>query len=95
MRYRGRLRQELSRCMVGGQIDCLMLQEHHLSESRIRRCGSLLARHSEVFWSASFGPSGVQGGVCISIADSWREPSWSEVLSCRAVLSGLPCSGGK
>ena len=58
--------------MVGGQIDCLMLQEHHLSESRIRRCGSLLARHSEVFWSASFGPSGVQGGVCISIADSWR-----------------------
>ena len=58
--------------MVGGQIDCLMLQEHHLSESRIRRCGSLLARHSDVFWSASFGPSGIQGGVCISIADSWR-----------------------
>ena len=72
MRYKGRLRQELSRCMIGGQIDCLMLQEHHLSEGRIRRCGSLLARHSNVFWFAFFGPFGVQGGVCMLIADSRR-----------------------
>ena len=32
----------------------------------------LMNRHSEVFWSASFGPSGLQGGVCMSIADTWQ-----------------------
>ena len=72
MQYRGRLRQELARCLIGGLIDFLMLQEHHLTESRIRHCGSLLQRHAEVFWSPAFGPSGIQGGVCISIADTWR-----------------------
>ena len=72
MRYRGRLQQKLARCVVGGPIDFLMLQEHHLSERRIRQCGPILQRHSDVFWSASYGPSGTQGGVCISIGDSWR-----------------------
>ena len=71
LRYRGgRLRQELMRCLLGGSVDFLMLQEHHLTESRTRRCGQLLQRHTEVFWSGAFGPSGIQGGVCISIADS-------------------------
>ena len=60
------------RCLLGGSVDFLMLQEHHLTESRTRRCGQLLQRHTEVFWSGAFGPSGIQGGVCISIADSWR-----------------------
>lgn len=72
MRYRGRLRQELQRCIIGGGIDMLMLQEHHLCESRIRRCGHLLGTRYETFWSAGFGPMGAQGGVCITIADSWR-----------------------
>ena len=61
------------RCLTCGTVDILMLQEHHLTESRTRRCGQLLHRHSEVFWSASFGPSGIQGGVCMSIADTWRD----------------------
>ena len=34
LRCRGRLRQELQSCLVGGTIDILMLQEHHLSEAR-------------------------------------------------------------
>ena len=72
-RYRGRLRQELMRCLIGGPVDFLMLQEHHLTESRTRRCGQLMPRHSEVFWSGSFGPSGTQGGICMSIADTWRD----------------------
>ena len=71
MRYRGRLRQELARCLVGGPLDVVMLQEHHLSESRTRRCGKLLKGHGEAFWSAAFGPSGIQGGVCISIVEPW------------------------
>ena len=58
--------------MIGGPIDFLLLQEHHLTESRIRQCGPLLQRHAEVFWSPVFGPHGIQGGVCILIADSWR-----------------------
>ena len=58
--------------MIGGPIDFLMLHEHHLSESRIRQCGPILQRNSYVCWSALYGPSGSQGGVCISIRDSWR-----------------------
>ena len=72
MRYHGRLRQELARCVIGRPIDFLMLQEHHLSERRIRQCGPILQQHSDVFWSALYGPSGTQGGVCISIGDAWR-----------------------
>ena len=59
-------------CLTGGPVDVLMLHEHHLSESRTRHCGKLMQRHSEVFWSTSFGPSGIQGGLCMSIADTWR-----------------------
>ena len=51
----------------------LLLQEHHLSESRIRRCGQLMHRQSETFWSVAFGTAGAQGGVCICIAESWRD----------------------
>ena len=72
MQYRGRLRQELARCVIGGSIDFLMLQEYHLSERRIRQCGPILQRHSNVFWSASYGPSSTQGGECILIGDSWQ-----------------------
>ena len=31
-----------------------------------------MQRHSEVFWLPAFGSSGIQGGVCISIADVWK-----------------------
>ena len=61
LRYRGRLRQELARCLVGGSLDVVMLQEHHLSASRIRRCGKVLKGHGDAFWSAVFRPSGIQG----------------------------------
>ena len=73
LRCRGRLRQELQSCLVGGSIDILMLQEHHLCESRIRRCGQLMHRQSETFWSAAFGTAGAQGGVCMTIAAPWRD----------------------
>ena len=56
--------------MIGGPIDVLMLQEHHLSASRIRRYGQLMQGHREILWSAGFGPNGTQGGVCISVRDS-------------------------
>ena len=58
MRYRARLRQELRQSMIGGTIDVFMLQEHHLSSSRIQRCGQLLQSHREVFWLVGFGPNG-------------------------------------
>ena len=41
-RYRGRLRQELQRCLVGVSIDVFLIQEHHLSEHRIKRYGFVL-----------------------------------------------------
>ena len=85
-KYQGHLRQELQRRLVGGTIDIMMLQEHHLTENCIRRCGPLWARHSEVFWSASFGPFGVQGGLCMSIADSWH----SAILERVGIVQGRP-----
>ena len=70
--------------MIGGPIDFLMLQEHHLTEIHIWQCGPLLHRHTEVFWSPTFGPHGIQGEVCISIADSWR----SAILDRGVIVSG-------
>ena len=43
-----------------------------MSESRIKRYGSLLSGRYESFWSTGFGPMGGQGGVCMSIAESWQ-----------------------
>ena len=48
-RYRGRLRQELQRCLVGGGIDVFLIQEHHLCERRIKRYGSVFCGKSDVF----------------------------------------------
>lgn len=73
MRYRGRLRQELATFLVGGLVDLVILQEHHLSESRLWRCAKLLRGHGEPFWSTTFGPSGTQGGICISIVEPWAQ----------------------
>ena len=41
-KYRGRLRQELQRCLVGGNTDVFLIQEHHLSKHRIKRYGFVL-----------------------------------------------------
>ena len=63
----------LATCLTGGPLDLVMIQEHHLAESRIRRCGKLLRGHGDAFWSAAFGPLGIQGGVCISIVEPWDQ----------------------
>eukprot|EP00250_Pteridium_aquilinum_P022375 c25362_g1_i1 orf=3-2321(-) len=83
-RYRGRLRQELQRCLVGGPIDVLMLQEHHLSVSRTRRCGRVLGGQSSTFWVPAFGPGGVQGGVCIAISEQWT----ADILDSGTIVPG-------
>ena len=41
-RMRGRLRLELQTVLVGGTIDVLMLQEHHLNVYRSALYGSML-----------------------------------------------------
>ena len=71
-RYRGTLRQELQRCLVGGSIDVFMIQEHHLSKHKIKRYGSVLRGKVDMFWSAGFGPMGGQGRVCMSVAEAWQ-----------------------
>lgn len=70
-RYRGTFQLELQRCLLGGQIDVLLLQEHHLSKSCTQRCGRLLGGQSSTFWVPAFGPRGVQGGVCMAIVEQW------------------------
>ena len=39
--YKRRFRQELHKCIIG-QVDIVMLQEHHLNERRTKVYGSLL-----------------------------------------------------
>ena len=39
----------------------------------MERFGSILSGRWDTFWSAGFGPMGGQGGVCISIAESWQQ----------------------
>ena len=41
-RYRGILRQELHKCLLGGQLDVLLIQEHHLCEKHIANYGTFL-----------------------------------------------------
>ncbi len=73
-RYRGRLRQDLRKCIVGGDIDMMLIQEHHLSDRRISRYGCFLPGNWEMFWSAAYGPMASQGGVCIAVQDKYK--SW-------------------
>lgn len=62
----GLLQQEIQWVVVGGQLDILFLQEHHLSIGRTHGRGKVLPH---TFWSPTFGPEGSQGGVCISVSD--------------------------
>ena len=71
-RYRGRLRQELQKCLTNGSLDIMMFQEHHLNEQRIRNYGTILPGSWEMFWSPAIGTSGTQGGVCMAIAHHWK-----------------------
>ena len=83
-RYRGRLGQELQRCLVGGSIDVFLIQEHHLSKHRIKRYGYVLRGRYDVFWSAGFGPMGGQGGVCMTVADAWQSAIRDRVIVVRS-----------
>ena len=54
-------------------MDIMMFQEHHLNEQRIRNYGTILPGNWEMFWSSAIGTSGTQGGVCMAIAQQWKE----------------------
>ena len=72
-RMRGRLRLELQNVLVGGPIDVLLLQEHHLNQRRGPSHGSILQGEWLTFWSAGIGTFGSNVGVCISVKARWKE----------------------
>ena len=72
-RYRSRLRKDLKKCLPSAQVDIILIQEHHLNASRISQYGTFLAGAWEMFWSAAVGHGETQGGVCIAIADRWKD----------------------
>ena len=39
-RLKNPLRQELQKCLIGGSLDVLMIQEHRLNQRRIGKYGS-------------------------------------------------------
>ena len=70
-RYKYRLRQEINKCIVGGSLDFLLIQEHHLNTFRISRYGSILSGNWDMFWSPAIGNTEVRGGVCMAISQRW------------------------
>ena len=85
-RMRGRLRLELQNVLVGGPIDVLLLQEHHLNQRRCASYGSILQGEWLTFWSAGIGTFGSNVGVCISVKARWKEDilQYSEIIPGRA-----------
>ena len=59
--------------LVGGTIDVLMLQEHHLNERRCWSYSSILQGNWITHWSAGIGSYGSTARVCISINAKWKE----------------------
>jgi exonuclease III len=67
-RFRGRLRQDLQKCLIGGPIDIIMIQEHHLNKVSIDSYGNILSGNWRMYWSEAFGHHHRKGGVCVTIA---------------------------
>ena len=70
-RYKYRLHQEINKRIVGGSLDFLLIQEHHLNTFRISLYGSILAENWDMFWSPAIGNTEVRGGVCMAISQRW------------------------
>ena len=51
--YKRRFRQELHKCIIG-QVDIVMLQEHHLNERYTKVCGSLSPGNCEMLWVPAY-----------------------------------------
>ena len=71
-RKRSRLRQELNKGLIAGQIDFLLIQEHHFNARQIDCCGSLLKGDWQIFWAPGYGSSENQGGICIAVHGMWK-----------------------
>ena len=83
-RYKHRLRQEINKCIVGGPLDFLLIQEHHLNTFRISRYGSILPGNWDMFWSPAIGNTEVRGGVCMAISQRWI----SSIIQKQVVIPG-------
>eukprot|EP00250_Pteridium_aquilinum_P028084 c36561_g1_i1 orf=358-540(+) len=49
-----------------GQVDVLLLQEHHISDAYIPQLGKIRAGQSYTSWDSSIKEHGKSSGVCIS-----------------------------
>ena len=58
--------------LLGGTIDILMLQDHHLFARWIGRYGTILTRGWDMFWVAAIGPHETRGGICMAIVEKWK-----------------------
>ena len=58
---------------IGGLIDILMVQEHHLNERRCASYGSILQGNWCTYWLVGIGDHGSNAGICISINSHWQE----------------------
>ena len=85
-KYKGRLWQDLNKCMVGGGLNIMMVQEHHLSDDRIRNYGSILKGKWQLYWSSVIGERQRKAGVCIAVVEKQMKNvvQYMEVIPRRA-----------
>ena len=88
-RLKSRFRKKLKTRNSRGPIDILFLQEHHLNKRRVDSYGSPMPGQWLMYWSAGIGPNEAQAGVCIAIAEKWKENilQYIEVIPGRKICS--------
>ena len=61
----------------------LCFQEHHLNSQRMTLIRNLLHGSWIYEWVPTFGPSGTQGGLCITLKTQWQS-----YVQAKGVLNG-------
>ena len=69
-KVKGLFNQELSSQYVG-KFDILLIQEHHLSQTRVAKIRKFLRGMWFYDWIPAYGPTRMQGGLAIACSEKW------------------------
>ena len=57
--------------MLLGKFDILLIQEHHLSHTRVSKIRKFLKGMCFYGWVLAYGPTRKQGGLAIACSEKW------------------------
>ena len=73
------LREEIqNNCLIKGNLDIIMIQEHNLNSQRIAKYGCLLSQQYFMFWARGSSPTEALGGVCMTITKNEKTKYWNK-----------------